>query len=165
MPYWVIRFLCCLTMSRSCKTVSAQPKLLATVMDFSYSKTSEVRALLLEPRSVLEPRGSWQHAITQAPTLLYRGKLHALSRQTSLTFRTNRNWSVVAALTEKSMLHVHTHILVVARREIYAGAQRNVPPFFIPVCREPWLGLFGTPAGQQRSPRPTLLRREVKRRQ
>lgn len=78
----------------------------ATVMDFRCSKTSEVRALLLEPRSVLiltgDARGSWQHSITPAPTLLYRGKLHTRSRRTSLTFRTIRNWSVVAGLTEKS---------------------------------------------------------------
>eukprot|EP00747_Dinoflagellata_sp_TGD_P167750 gnl/TRDRNA2_/TRDRNA2_192779_c0_seq1.p1 gnl/TRDRNA2_/TRDRNA2_192779_c0~~gnl/TRDRNA2_/TRDRNA2_192779_c0_seq1.p1 ORF type:complete len:303 (+),score=22.66 gnl/TRDRNA2_/TRDRNA2_192779_c0_seq1:1-909(+) len=73
----------------------------AVVMDFRCSKTSEVRALLLEPHSVLiltgDARWSWQHAITPAPTLLYRGERHARSRRTSLTFRTISNWSVVAA--------------------------------------------------------------------
>ncbi|CAJ1332759.1 unnamed protein product [Effrenium voratum] len=68
-----------------------------TVMDFKSG--GEVRALLLEPRSVLilegEARWSWQHGITGAPTLLYRGALLQRGRRTSLTFRTIMDESVI----------------------------------------------------------------------
>lgn len=72
----------------------------SVVMDFKCLKTGEVRALLLEPRSVLllqgEVRWLWQHSITPAPTLLYRGALLPRGRRTSLTFRTIADDSVIA---------------------------------------------------------------------
>jgi hypothetical protein len=70
------------------------------VMDFKCIRTHEVRALLLEPRSVLvmqgEARWLWQHSITSAPNLLYRGKHLPRGRRTSLTFRTIQDESVIA---------------------------------------------------------------------
>lgn len=70
------------------------------VMDFKCIRIHEVRALLLEPRSVLvmqgEARWLWQHSITSAPNLLYRGKHLPRGRRTSLTFRTIQDESVIA---------------------------------------------------------------------
>ena len=72
----------------------------AVVMDFKCIRSHEVRALLLEPRSVLvmqgEARWLWQHSITSAPNLLYRGKHLSRGRRTSLTFRTIQDESVIA---------------------------------------------------------------------
>ena len=69
------------------------------IMDFRCLRSREVRALLLEPRSVLlltgEARWQWQHGITAAPKLLYQGKVLLRQRRTSLTFRTILDDSVV----------------------------------------------------------------------
>lgn len=71
------------------------------VMDFKCLRTNEVRALLLEPRSVLvmqgEARWRWQHGITAAPNLLYRGRHLPRGRRTSLTFRTIQDMSVIGS--------------------------------------------------------------------
>lgn len=72
----------------------------AVVMDFKCIRSHEVRALLLEARSVLvmqgEARWLWQHSITSAPNLLYRGNHLPRGRRTSLTFRTIQDESVIA---------------------------------------------------------------------
>ena len=72
------------------------------VMDFKSLQTGEVRALLLEPRSVLllegEARWLWQHSITPAPTLIYRGSALPRGRRTSLTFRIISDKSVIASM-------------------------------------------------------------------
>ena len=69
------------------------------VMDFKCIRRNEVRALLLEPRSVLvmqgEARWHWQHGITSAPKVLYRGQHFSRGRRASLTFRTIRDESVI----------------------------------------------------------------------
>lgn len=71
----------------------------AVIMDFRCIRSGEVRALLLEPRSVLlltgEARWQWQHGISAAPKLLYRGAVLLRNRRTSLTFRTIADESVV----------------------------------------------------------------------
>lgn len=71
-------------------------------MDFKSLQTGEVRALLLEPRSVLllegEARWLWQHSITPAPTLLYRGSALPRGRRTSLTFCIISDKSVIASM-------------------------------------------------------------------
>ncbi|CAE7351528.1 ALKBH8 [Symbiodinium natans] len=70
------------------------------IMDFRCIRSGEVRAVLLEPRSVLiltkDARWSWQHAITPAPTLLWRGSTLPRGHRTSLTFRSIADWGVVA---------------------------------------------------------------------
>lgn len=72
-----------------------------TIMDFRCLRSGEVRAVLLEPRSVLiltaDARWSWQHAITPAPTLLWRGATLPRGHRASLTFRSISDWSVIGA--------------------------------------------------------------------
>ncbi|CAE7390118.1 ALKBH8 [Symbiodinium sp. CCMP2592] len=72
-----------------------------TIMDFRCLRSGEVRAVLLEPRSVLvltaDARWSWQHAITPAPTLLWRGSTLPRGHRTSLTFRSISDRSVIGA--------------------------------------------------------------------
>mmetsp|Transcript_10384 Transcript_10384/g.23697 ORF Transcript_10384/g.23697 Transcript_10384/m.23697 type:complete len:261 (+) Transcript_10384:54-836(+) len=75
-----------------------------SVMDFRHPVTGEVRAILLEPRSVLvlsgEARHEWQHAIGFDSSHVYRGNTILRERRISLTFRQIKDTGPGAAGTE-----------------------------------------------------------------